>query len=110
MFDPDREDCLRALSLAFLRVLASGVTVKELARRLQVDPSTVTAARDESHLIGFDTIMKFAVRFPEEYQIVEQLRKDASPEPKTPADHVQLAAYHLEMAQRKQDVADRRRA
>ncbi len=99
LFDPDREDCLRAVSLAILRVLARGVTIKEIARRLQVDPSTIAAARDEENLLGFDTLARFAVRFPDEYEIVKRLWEDAT-EPKTPEEHLHLAAYHIDAARR----------
>lgn len=63
--EPEREDTLRAVSLALLKIRASGATCKEIARKIGCHFDTVEAASNERSLLALDTAARLAFHYPE---------------------------------------------
>lgn len=70
---PSREDSLRVLSRALLRLRANGWTLAALGEELGCSADTIKAASDEESMLGFETIARLAFKFPEEFEMVSAL-------------------------------------
>lgn len=103
MFCPDREDCLRAISVALLKVRAlEGVTCEKLAKVLGCSMDTVRAASNEDNLLSFEHIATLCHYFPDEAAPIVALLTGAPPKPLTASERIDrigndLAALRKEM-------------
>lgn len=71
---PDRQVCLRAISLALLKVRAhDGMTCEKLGKAIDCSADTVRNASNEEALLSFDCVARLCYYFPEETGSVQQL-------------------------------------
>lgn len=70
---PDRDSSLFAVSKAILKIRETGKTFKEIGKALDIDESTVRAAKNEEHMLGFEQIAQLCYYWPEETRPIKQL-------------------------------------
>ncbi len=79
---PDREDSLRAISLALLKVRAlDGMTCPKLGKLLDCCPDTIAKASNEESLLSFDSVARLCYLFPDESKPVRDLWERAEDAP-----------------------------
>lgn len=97
---PDREDSLRAVSLALLRVLSNPEnTRKKVAKALECSTDTIAGAIAEESLLSFDSIARLGYFFPDEFALVAELWGRATDEP-TVEDRVARIERELDAIRR----------
>ncbi len=89
LFAPDREICLRAISLALLKVRAlDGMTCKKLGKLLDCCPDSIAAATNEHNLMAFDSLALLCHYFPDESAPIRAVLFGADSAPLTPLDRL----------------------
>lgn len=63
---PSRPDTLRAVSLAVLRVRATGVTFKQIGAAIECCADTVEGAANERSMLSFDALARLWYFWPEQ--------------------------------------------
>lgn len=85
---PSRDDCVNALSLAIVRIRASGITYKAIAQAADVSPDTIeNAAAAKGGMLNFETIARIAYFWPDESAVIGELWGRAADAP-TPAERI----------------------
>jgi len=80
--DVRREDCLKAVSLALLRVRGAGETCEEIGRKLGCHADTVENASNEKSMLAFDSIARLCANYPDIAPLIEAVwRGGAAPAP-----------------------------
>jgi len=70
---PDREDSLKAVSLAILRIRSRGMTFKEIAKALDCSVDCLANAVAEKNLLSFDAVARLGHFWPEDFAVIAQL-------------------------------------
>tara|TARA_R110000868_G_scaffold410473_1_gene698586 strand:+ start:139 stop:474 length:336 start_codon:yes stop_codon:yes gene_type:complete len=99
---PDRECSLRAVSLAVVKVRATGATYKEIAQAIDCCADTVAAAANETTLIGADAIFRLCYFWPAE---TESIRSLLIPVSEAPTMDDRIARIERELAAIRQEAA-----
>ena len=82
---PDREDSLRAISLALLKVRAiDTMTCPKLGKLLGCCADTIAKASNEESLLSFDNVARLCFLFPEESRPIRELWERAEDAPSIP--------------------------
>lgn len=96
MFAPEREDCLRAISVALLKVRSlEGVTCEKLAKVLGCSVDTVRAASNEENLLSFEHIATLCHYFPDEAAPIVTILTGAAQKPLTAAERMDRIGHDL---------------
>ena len=97
---PDAEDCLRAVSLAVLKVRADRDFSREkLGKALGCSKDAITSASNEDNMLSFASIALLCHHFPDEAAPIFELLGRA-PEAPTPADRIKRIELELEALKR----------
>lgn len=100
---PSREDALRAISRAVLRIKAdTGATYPEMGEALDCSADTLERAANEQSLLNADTLLRIQFHFPEAYQFVEQIATGSIAPRKTAADRFDLIEREIAALRREQ--------
>ena len=90
--DPDRNDCLRAVSMAILRIRSQGWSRDALATKIGCSADTIDNASNEKTMLQFDSIVLLARNFPDEFKLVSGLWDDEANKPLTRAERADRIA------------------
>lgn len=94
LFAPDRSICLRAVSLALLKVRAiDGMTCEKVGQALGCSADTIRAASNEESLLSFDAIARLVFLFPEQCAPINELW-NREPSALTADDHRAAIEHH----------------
>lgn len=97
---PTREDALRGVSRALLRIRSEGWTCDQLARQLDCSADTIKHASNEESLLSLDSVALLGFHFPEQFKMVEAVWSCRTPEPLTIADRVKRIERELTAIQK----------
>lgn len=97
---PSREDSLRAISRALLRIRSKGWTLAALGKELDCHADTIKAASDEESLLNFDCVARLAFKFPEEFEMIEALWTCSAPAVPTAADRLERISNEVDAIRR----------
>lgn len=89
-----REDTLKAISRALLRIRSHGWSCGALGRELQCSDDTIENASNEKSLLSFDSIVLLASKFSDEFKLIEALWTLSSAAPLSAADHCEAINHH----------------
>ncbi len=98
--DPGRNDCLRAVSLALLKVRATGETCVEIAAALGCHSDTVENASNERSMLAFDSIARLAAKYPDVAPLIEGLWHGATTGELTRAERIERIRNDLAALER----------
>lgn len=87
--EPEREESLRAVSLALLRIRANGMTCEALGKVLGCSKDTIENASNEKSMLGFDCIARMLFHFREESSPIEALWLCRAPAQLTTAERLE---------------------
>ncbi len=85
---PSRDDCLKAVSRALLRIRSNGWTCDSLGKALDCSGDTIENASNEKSLLCFTSLARMAFHFPDEFDLVEALWTCAAVEEPTALDRL----------------------
>ncbi len=92
---PDRECSLRAISLAVVKVRATGATYKEIGKAIECCADTVAGAANETTLLSADAIFRLCYFWPDETEVIRNL---LVPVTETPTVDDRIARIERELA------------
>jgi len=94
---PSREDALKAIARAVLRIKAdTGATYEQIGKALDCSADTLERAAKEETLLSADTLLRLQFHFPNAYQFVEQISTGSIPPKQTAADRLDLIERQLD--------------
>ena len=70
---PGRDDCLKAVARALLRIRSNGWSCEAIGKALDCSADTVENASNEKSLLCFASLARLGFHFPEEFQLIETL-------------------------------------
>jgi lambda repressor-like predicted transcriptional regulator len=95
-----RDDALKAIARALLRIRSKGWSCAALGKELDCSADTIENASNERSLLSFENLLPLATKFPDEWKMVEALWTLRPPEQPSLPDRLERIERELDAIRR----------